>query len=80
MGVTLLMIVREFDLSVGSVFSAVPMFMHFLMTGVGIDPWPAIFLGFAFALLIGYVNGFVTVKLRIPSFITTLGCFSSPAA
>ena len=73
LGVTLLMIVREFDLSVGSVFSAVPMFMHFLMTGVGIDPWPAIFLGFAFALLIGYVNGFVTVKLRIPSFITTLG-------
>ena len=75
LGVTLLMISREFDLSVGSVFSAVPMMIHFLMTSVGIDPWPAIIAGFGFALLIGFFNGVVTVKLGIPSFITTLGMF-----
>ena len=75
LGVTLLMIAREFDLSVGSVFAAVPMMIHFLMTSVGIDPWPAIILGLVFAAMIGLTNGFVTVKLRIPSFITTLGMF-----
>ena len=75
LGVTLLMIAREFDLSVGSVFAAVPMMIHFLMTAVGIDPWPAIMLGLVFAAMIGLTNGFVTVKLKIPSFITTLGMF-----
>ena len=75
LGVTLLMIAREFDLSVGSVFSAVPMMIHFLLTSVGIDPWPAIVLGLVFAAMIGFFNGFVTVKLGIPSFITTLGMF-----
>ena len=75
LGVTLLMIAREFDLSVGSVFSAVPMMIHTLMTSVGIAPWPAIVLGLVFAAMIGFFNGFVTVKLHIPSFVTTLGMF-----
>ena len=40
-GVTLLMICGEFDLSVGSVFALMPMTMAVLMTH-GVPFWPAV--------------------------------------
>lgn len=71
-GVTLLMICGEFDLSVGSVFALMPMTMAVLM----VDGWaflPAVAIGMGFCALIGFVNGFLTIRFGIPSFITTLG-------
>ena len=71
-GVTLLMICGEFDLSVGSVFALMPMTMAVLM----VDGWaflPAVAVGMGFCALIGFVNGFLTIRFGIPSFITTLG-------
>ncbi|WP_375570553.1 ABC transporter permease [Ahrensia marina] len=71
-GVTLLMICGEFDLSVGSVFALMPMTMAVLM----VDGWaflPAVLVGIGFCGLIGFVNGFLTIRFGIPSFITTLG-------
>jgi len=71
-GVTLLMICGEFDLSVGSVFALTPMVMAVLVEG-GM-PFP---VGFAAGMLsaaaIGLLNGFLTIRFAIPSFITTLG-------
>lgn len=71
-GVTVLMISGEFDLSVGSVFALMPMTMAVLMTeGV---PFPlAVFAGLLVCAAIGFVNGYLTIKYKIPSFITTLG-------
>jgi simple sugar transport system permease protein len=71
-GVTILMISGEFDLSVGSVFALMPMTMAVLMVqGV---PFPAAMLvGLAVCAAIGFVNGYVTIRFAIPSFITTLG-------
>ena len=71
-GVTLLMICGEFDLSVGSVFALMPMSVA-IMLEAGWPFWPAVLVGLAIAALIGFVNGTVTVRFGIPSFITTLG-------
>lgn len=71
-GVTLLMICGEFDLSVGSVFALAPMVMAVLLE----SGTPFIFAftaGLAVALLIGLINGYLTIQFNIPSFITTLG-------
>jgi len=71
-GVTLLMIAGEFDLSVGSVFALMPMTMAIVMTH-GIPFVPAVAIGFAVCILVGFVNGYVTLTYNIPSFISTLG-------
>jgi len=71
-GVTVLMISGEFDLSVGSVFALMPMTMAVLLTD-GI-PFPlAVLAGLLVCAAIGFVNGYLTIKYKIPSFITTLG-------
>ena len=71
-GVTILMICGEFDLSVGSVFALMPMTMAVAM-GSGAPFALAVTAGFAVCVVIGLVNGFVTIRFAIPSFITTLG-------
>ena len=71
-GVTLLMICGEFDLSVGSVFALTPMTMAVLLAA-GTPFFAAFAAGLLVAALIGYINGFITIKFNIPSFITTLG-------
>lgn len=71
-GVTLLMICGEFDLSVGSVFALMPMTMAVLMVA-GWGFLPAVAVGLLVCAAIGFINGFLTIKFGIPSFITTLG-------
>ncbi|MEO0384788.1 MAG: ABC transporter permease [Pseudomonadota bacterium] len=71
-GVTLLMICGEFDLSVGSVFALMPMTMAVLMVA-GWGFLPAVAIGMLVCAAIGFINGFLTIKFGIPSFITTLG-------
>ncbi|MCA3447647.1 MAG: ABC transporter permease [Rhodobacter sp.] len=71
-GVTLLMISGEFDLSVGSVFALMPMTMAVLVVA-GWPFWVAVMLGLMLCALIGFLNGWLTIRFDIPSFITTLG-------
>lgn len=71
-GVTILMICGEFDLSVGSVFALMPMTMAVLLAD-GVPFFFAFLAGVAISAAIGFVNGFITIKFNIPSFITTLG-------
>ncbi len=71
-GVTMLMICGEFDLSVGSVFALMPMSFAVMMVN-GMPFVPAILLGLVVCAVIGFVNGFITIRFAIPSFITTLG-------
>ena len=72
MGVTILMIAGEFDISVGSVFALAPMVMAVSLVA-GVPFVPAVLLGLAAAAAIGFLNGFITLRFAIPSFITTLG-------
>ena len=73
LGTGILMIAGEFDLSVGSVFALVPMVIVILMGRYGVDPVVAIGLGLIVALVVGYLNGWITLTFGIPSFVTTLG-------
>lgn len=72
LGVTILMICGEFDLSVGSVFALMPMAIAIMLNAD--IPFPvALILGLLIAAAIGLANGFITIRFMIPSFITTLG-------
>jgi simple sugar transport system permease protein len=73
LGVGILMIAGEFDLSVGSVFALVPMLIVIAMGKWGVPPGLAILLGLGLGVLVGYVNGWITLTFSIPSFVTTLG-------
>jgi simple sugar transport system permease protein len=71
-GVTVLMISGEFDLSVGSIFALSTIVLVKLMNS-GMNLWTATVLSMALCLFAGLLNGVITVQLGIPSFITTLG-------
>jgi ribose/xylose/arabinose/galactoside ABC-type transport system permease subunit len=74
-GMTLVILVGEIDLSVGAVVSLLSVAMAQVMA-MGY-PWPiAVSAGVAFGLLLGAVNGALTVFGRIPSFVVTLGMLS----
>jgi simple sugar transport system permease protein len=68
-GEIMLMIGGEIDLSAGMVFALAPFVMHFA-ADAGV---PAVLLGVIAASCVGLVNGVVTLLLRVPSFVTTLG-------
>jgi simple sugar transport system permease protein len=70
--VALLMIAGEFDLSVGSMIGAAGMLMAVLTIQFGWPLWLAIIAAILFALVVGYINGNLVVKTRLPSFIITL--------
>src|ERR1700736_1730197 len=71
-GVTILMICGEFDLSVGSVFALMPMSFA-IMLNDGVPFVPAVLIGLAISAAIGFIHGYVTIRFAIPSFIATLG-------
>lgn len=71
-GVTILMICGEFDLSVGSVFAIAPMTMA-ILTNNGCPFWAAILISLALCASLGFITGFITLRFAIPSFITSLG-------
>jgi simple sugar transport system permease protein len=73
LAMTLLMTAGEFDLSVGSVFGFCPVLMWTLYNeGVaGIEI--AFLASLLAAAVIGFLNGWFVTRLRIPSFLVTLG-------
>lgn len=79
-GVTILMISGEFDLSVGSMLGAVAVFYMFFLTEgipqIGMGPLPMLLAmpaALVVAMFLGFINGFILVRTGIPSFIVTLG-------
>jgi simple sugar transport system permease protein len=72
LGVGVLMIAGEFDLSVGANYVFSGMVMAKLADG-GLDPFVAALACLAVGASIGLLNGVITLAFRVPSFITTLG-------
>jgi ribose/xylose/arabinose/galactoside ABC-type transport system permease subunit len=77
-GITMLMISGEFDLSVGSIYGASALIFLLAMTegvlGSGPLPvLPAAIIGLSFATFLGWINGILLIRTGIPSFIVTLG-------
>jgi len=71
--VALLMIGGEFDLSIGSIIGASGIILALFPVEYGWNIWPALLVSLAFALLIGFVNGYLVLRTGLPSFIVTLG-------
>jgi simple sugar transport system permease protein len=72
-GEVFLLICGEIDLSVGFVYTFAPFLMHYLVDFYHLPALAAIIISLLFGLVIGSLNGFLTVTMGLPSFITTLG-------
>ncbi|WP_344953793.1 ABC transporter permease [Sphaerisporangium flaviroseum] len=73
--IALLMIGGEFDLSAGVLTGTTGLVMVTLATKYGWNVWAAMLAGLVLALLIGFANGLLVVRTKLPSFIVTLGTF-----
>ncbi|MEO3926841.1 ABC transporter permease [Micromonosporaceae bacterium B7E4] len=65
----------EFDLSVGSLVTAQVVVAARLIDSDPSRTWPVVLVLLVGGAFVGLVNGLVTTRLRVPSFITTLGMF-----
>ena len=70
-GITMLIICGEFDLSVGSI-SAMGALLAAKLYALGLNPFLALVIALIAGAVLGWFNGFITVKFQIPSFIVTL--------
>jgi simple sugar transport system permease protein len=73
LGEVFLLICGEIDLSVGFVIGFAPFLMHYLIDFYGFPGLLALIVALLFGLAVGWINGFFTVTVGVPSFITTLG-------
>jgi simple sugar transport system permease protein len=69
----MLMITGEIDLSVSGTFSIAPYMMVLMSIAWGAPLWLGAAVGIAIGVFVGLINGVVTVRLRVPSLITTVG-------
>lgn len=70
--ITLLLVAGEFDLSIGSVVAACEVVMSYLIVYAGWSIGPAFIASVFAAALIGFTNGYLVVRTKLPSFIITL--------
>lgn len=75
-GMTMMLASAEIDLSVGSMYAAAPCVAGLLMTKYDVNVWLSCLVGLLVGAGIGFINGFLTTKGRLPSFIVTLGTMS----
>jgi simple sugar transport system permease protein len=73
--VSLLVIAGEFDLSIGSMIGVTGMILALSIAHYNLPVWAGVFAAFAFALTVGFINGFLVVRTGLPSFIITLAGF-----
>ena len=73
LAMTLLMTAGEFDLSVGSVFGFSAVIMWTLFNVALFPMWAAFLVAMVIAIFIGWVNGVYVTRLKVPSFLVTLG-------
>ncbi len=75
-GMTFLIITAEFDLSVGSMYGLGAVVTGILVRDYGWNMWASFALSLVLAAAVGLFNGTLTTKVKIPSFIVTLGMLS----
>lgn len=71
-GACLLMIAGEFDLSVGSMIGFAGMMIAIPAKYWGWPVWGSVIFAFAGAMFLGFINGYIVIKTRLPSFIVSL--------
>ena len=73
--VGMLMIGGEFDLSTGGMTGFTAIITALLVGQLGWNAWAAITVTVLFGALIGFVNGYVVTRSKLPSFIVTLATY-----
>jgi len=68
----LLIIAGEFDLSVGSMIGFAGVVIGLTVRELGFPLWGGVLSAFAVAIVVGWFNGSIVVRTRLPSFIVTL--------
>lgn len=71
-GMVMVIVIGQIDLSVGSVAGFVGMVMALTIRDLGLPWWLAFIVGIAMGIAIGAWHGFWLAKVGIPGFITTL--------
>ncbi|ALE73704.1 Inositol transport system permease protein [Pseudonocardia sp. Ae168_Ps1] len=74
-GVALLMIGGEFDLSSGVAVTTSALTAALITYQLSLNMWVGVVLSLVVALLVGFVNGWLVVTTGIPSFLITLSMF-----
>jgi ribose/xylose/arabinose/galactoside ABC-type transport system permease subunit len=73
MGLTLVVVVGEIDLSFGALYGLCATVLAVSWMDVGLSVFAAIAIAFVVAILVGLFNAFFTTVVKVPSFIATLG-------
>ena len=71
-GMGLVMITGNFDLSIGSTYGLSALLTALVLVKTG-NTALALFLGLMVGFVVGVINGFLTVKVRMPAFVATFG-------
>jgi simple sugar transport system permease protein len=74
-GVALLMIGGEFDLSAGVLVTTAALSSAMICYQLSLNMWVGVLVSLLIALAIGFVNGYLVVRTGIPSFLITLSTF-----
>lgn len=74
-GVSLLMIGGEFDLSTGVAVISSALTASMFSWYFSVNVWVGVVLALVVSLGIGYINGWILMKSKLPSFIVTLATF-----
>lgn len=74
-GVSLLMIGGEFDLSTGVAASTSGLAASLIAWYFGLNVWVGVLAALVVSLAVGAINGYLLVATRLPSFLVTLGTF-----
>lgn len=74
-GVSLLMIGGEFDLSTGVAVISSALTASMFSWYFSVNVWVGVLLALVVSLGIGYINGWILMKTKLPSFIVTLATF-----
>ncbi|WP_181780694.1 ABC transporter permease [Pseudonocardia pini] len=75
LGVALLMIGGEFDLSSGVAVTASALASAMIAYQFSLNVWVGVIVALAISLAIGFLNGWLLVKTKLPSFLITLSTF-----
>ena len=73
MGMVMLMITGEIDLSTGAVMSLSAVFSAWMMVNLGWPVWVSVVIVLGVALVVGLINAALSVRIGVHSVIATLG-------
>jgi len=73
LGVTATLVVGGFDLSIGSVATTAMMASSYVMVVMGGDALTATLVCILIGIVVGLINGFLIVYMRVPDLLATLG-------